>query len=110
MKQVEDNKTMELPLKRGPGRPPRGQAAMTSAERQRAYRARLAEERYALKPAQVSRVTLLKQLADAFDQLDKKNGDQDMNEGAAYMAEGIIAELVTRYELSVATIKRKAKP
>lgn len=109
MKQAEDTKTTELPGLRRRGRPPTG-TAMTNAERQKAYRERLAEERYSTKPAEVSRVTLMRQLADAFDQLDKKSGDEDMNEGAAYMAEGIVAELVTRYGLDVYSIKRKAKP
>lgn len=109
MKQPEDRKTAELPGLARRGRRPLGDRAMTPAERQKAYRDRLAEERYDTKPADLSRVTLLRQLAAAFDQLDKKDGDPDINEGAAYMAEGIIAEIVTRYALNAQRIKRKAK-
>lgn len=109
MKQTEDTFTAELPLTRR-GRPPVGQVAMTPAERQRAYRRRLAEERHEVKPAEVSRVTLIRQLTDAFGQLDKPDGDADMNEGAQYMAERIIAELVTRYDLNLSNIRRKSKP
>ncbi|PTT89367.1 hypothetical protein DBR42_07955 [Pelomonas sp. HMWF004] len=109
MKQAEDNRTAELPGVTKRGRKPLGERPMTSAERQKAYRARLAEERYHVKPAEVSRVTIMRQLADAFEQLDKPNADSDLIEGAAYMAEGLIAELVTRYGLQVHSIKRKSK-
>lgn len=109
MKQPEDTKTAELPNLGRRGRPPVGERAMTAAERQKAYRARLAEQRYGGKKSELSRVTLIKQLNDCFDQIDRKPPDEDLNEGARYMAEEILAELVTRYDLSVYGIKRKAK-
>lgn len=82
---------------------------MTPAERQKAYRERLAEERYGGKKSDLSRVTLIKQLNDCFDQLDRKPPDEDLNEGAQYLAEEILAELVTRYDLDVYKIKRRTK-
>lgn len=41
---------------------------MTAAERQRAYRERLAQERYEYDTREVSRVTLIRQLVDCLDQ------------------------------------------
>lgn len=115
MKQAEDNKTAELPGLTRRGRKPIGEKPMTNAERQRAYRERLAEERHGGKPADLSRVTLMRQLNDCFDQIDRKGaklGDlkADIDEGAQYLAEQILAELITRYDLDVYKIKRKAKP
>ena len=86
---------------------------MTPAERQKAYRERLAEERHGGKPSDLSRVTLMRQLNDCFDQIDRRGtklGDlkADIDEGAQYLAEQILAELVTRYDLDVHSIKRKA--
>ena len=115
MKQAEDTKTAELPGLSRRGRKPTGDRAMTPAERQKAYRERLAEERHGGKPSDLSRVTLMRQLNDCFDQIDRRGtklGDlkADIDEGAQYLAEQILAELVTRYELSVYSIKRKATP
>jgi hypothetical protein len=114
-KQAEDTKTGELPGLTRRGRPPAGDRAMTAAERQRAYRERLAEERHGGKPSDLSRVTLMRQLNDCFDQIDRKGAKlgelkADIDEGARYLAEQILAELVTRYELDVYSIKRKAAP
>lgn len=115
MKQAEDTKTAELPGLSRRGRKPAGDRAMTPAERQRAYRERLAEERHGGRPANLSRVTLMRQLNDCLDQIDRgglKLGDlkADIDEGAQYLAEQIVAELVTRYDLDVYRIKRAAKP
>lgn len=79
---------------------------MTAAERQRAYRERLAQERYEYDTREVSRVTLILQLVDCLDQLDRRPPDPDLNEGAQYRAAEILAELVTRYKLDVSQVRR----
>lgn len=110
MKQAEDTKTRELPGVTKRGRKPLGDRPMTAAERQRAYRERLAQERYEYDTSEVSRVTLIRQLVDCLDQLDRRPPDPDLNEGAQYRAAEILAELVTRYKLDVSQVRRfKAK-
>lgn len=79
------------------GRPAIGDKAMTAAERQKAYRERLKEERYD-KAAEVSRVTLMQQLAAALHGIETHE-DADLKEGAQYHAAQIIAELTKRYDL-----------
>lgn len=109
MKQAEDKKTKELPGLGRRGRPPVGERAMTPAERQKAYRERLAEERYDNNARDLSRVTIMKQLVDCFDQLDRRPPDTDLSEGAKYRAEELLAELATRYELDCYKINRRVK-
>lgn len=97
MKQPEDRKTRELPGLGRRGRPPAGERAMTPAERQKAYRQRKAQERFAPSLDEMSRVTLMETLSNALACLERK--DYEFREGAEAVAEQVIRELVTRYEL-----------
>jgi len=80
------------------GRPSTGNA-MTNAQRQKAYRQRLRSQLYEIDPKEItSRVTLVKQLAQALEVLDKP--DYPYREGAEWSAANLVAEIVTRYNLS----------
>lgn len=101
MKQPEDTKTAELPGLRRRGRPSTG-TAMTNAERQRAYRQRLAAQRYETDPGELSRVTLIDQLAAALRAIDSQD---EFAEGAERVAEDLLSEIVTRYGLNPKRVK-----
>lgn len=104
MKQAEDNRTLELPgvsrAKRG--RPAIGDRAMTAAERQKAYRDRQRDTRYETRPEEMSRVTLIDQLGSALRAIDDGH---ELSDGAEWIAEGIIREIITRYELNQKRLK-----
>lgn len=90
------------------GRRPLADKAMTGAERQRAYRARLQDERFDSSLPDLSRVTLLAQLASCLGQLDSTRVDVDLTEGASYLAESILAEIIGRYRLDRPRITKLA--
>lgn len=90
------------------GRRPLADKPMTGAERQRAYRARLHDERFESSLPDVSRITLLAQLATCLGQLESTSADADLSEGASYLAEGILAEVIGRYRLDRSRITKLA--
>lgn len=104
-KQTEDTKTAELPGLKRRGRPPAGGVAMTAAERQKAYRLRKAQELFD-PMTEMSRVTILKTLSQALERFEDEA--YEFREGAEVIAEQAIAEIVTRYQLDFARIKRAA--
>ncbi|MBV8604899.1 MAG: hypothetical protein JO224_09475 [Pelomonas sp.] len=90
------------------GRPPAGERAMSNAERQRRYRRRRFNALYEIDPAEMARVTLLERLAAALRTIEDPGSE--LREGAAHEAENLLAEIVTRYELNLARMKRITKP
>lgn len=90
------------------GRPPTGERAMTSAERQRAYRRRQmrAEISSIGAEADASRVTLLGFLAHALAQLDTDR-PADAQQATRLTVSRIIQEIVTRYDIDLPLKKRK---
>jgi hypothetical protein len=102
MKHPDDKRTQELPgisLAKKRGRPPKNEfGAMTSAERQKAYRRRVRQQLGELDVTKLSRVALLGQLAQSLAELDSSEVEQ-AREVAAYWAAKTITEIVTRYEL-----------
>lgn len=98
MKQQDDNKTRELPGLGKRGRKPLGERAMTPAERMKAYRARLKEEKPWRAPEQTSRVAIMQELAGCLARLD--DADSKTKESDRWSAEAMVREIVTRYRLT----------
>lgn len=102
MKHPDDKRTLELP---GVDRAKRGRpakhsfGAMTAAERQKAYRARLREKMYVLDASNLSRVMLIAQLGQALAVMDEPP-DSTAADGASWTASKLIQEIVTRYKLT----------
>jgi hypothetical protein len=102
MKHPDDKRTQELPglpaVKRR-GRPPKNEfGAMTSAERQKAYRLRVRQQLAELDVGKLSRVALIGQLAQSLAELEDGQVE-DARQVASYWSSKIVAEIVTRYGL-----------
>jgi hypothetical protein len=90
---------MESPPKR-PGRPPKAGAALTPAQRQRAYRERLvqAQSDAMLKPSEASTTALLASIKHFCESIDTQPDHADI---ARRLAKPVIAELCNRYKIKL---------
>lgn len=95
-KHPDDHKTLELRGLSRPGRPTAAQRASTPAERQRAYRQRQRIELAEPDPANMSRVTIVRQLAQALQAIEERS---EFAEGAEWQAQKLVAEVIARYGL-----------
>jgi predicted P-loop ATPase/GTPase len=83
-----------------PGRPPKAGAALTAAERQRAYRERLvtAQDNAMLKPKEATTMALLASLKHHCNSIDTQPDHADI---ARRLAAPVIRELCDRYKIQL---------
>lgn len=94
---------MTTPTPKKAGRPTLGEAALSSAEKQRRYRERQKNRKTEglFTPEEKSRVTLLEALGECLKYLDREDLSDIMRETNRKMAGMIMSELATRYEIEV---------
>ena len=87
-------------IKKRPGRPPKAGAALTPAERQRAYRERLvkAMDSATVDPSTATTAALLASLKHHCNSIDTKPDHADI---ARRLAAPVIAELCSRYKIQL---------
>lgn len=108
MKDAADKQTLELKLlgetqQRRRGRPPLGDQAMTSAERQKAYRERF-KTNLTTKvghEGDASRAELMSLLAYSLAYIDSPNSKPKMRSIHKATAKNIMLEIVTRYGIDL---------
>jgi hypothetical protein len=81
-----------------PGRPPKAGAALTPAQRQRAYRERLVQDNAMLKPATATTTALLASLKHHFNSIDTQPDHADI---ARRLVAPVIRELCERYKIQL---------
>lgn len=90
---------MDTPAKKA-GRPPKAGAALTPAERQRAYRERLvqAQDNAMLKPGSASTAALLASIKHFCQRIDTDTESADISRR---LAKPLIVELCARYKIQL---------
>lgn len=89
------------------GRPSLGDEAMSSSQRQKQYRARLKKAMYETDVLEMTRVTVMQQLTSAVISLE--DDGYELADGARSVAERMIGEVVARYGLDLARVRKHAK-